>query len=703
MRAPLQITATVALAVFGVALLAPAAIADPGNDTALPPVALSVTSPHTGAFIDTNTVEIQGTKTAGSSIHLPGLNGCTIPADVEETWRCSIRNLPNGPGLAIAPVQTLDGVNTTLDPAIRIDVLGPPTMDGGATVLTTGVISGTAYPGATVILGIGATESICPVPARGDGYWSCTLNVDSNSYPVQVWQTIATIGSPPNNLSRPTSVRMVTVDRDPPAQPVVSTPRNGQRVLTQPTTFAGSGETGGRVDAYVDRTIVCSATVVEGRWSCQAGDIPNGRHSVQAIITDAAGNYGTPSAPIWVDFGPEGAVAPPPPPTSEDPATPPSPSPTETSPPLLPPDWPPKWPLPDSAAPSLQEALTNWGTPTGYGRHLPSPAMTATNGNWLLGLALAVGFLLLLALPLRLLLGTMRGRVRFRRIQLTGRNRGLPTNTRPISTLPTHSRPTALVDEAPSTVNPWLAALVPLAAATALVLFAGGFGGEVRYLRLAFSVGLGLGILNLVGVAIAGKLAAAGQRISGRLKVLPTLLVGTAIAAVVSRVAGIEPPFLIGVFVAVVLAKELPARSKAVVGLIELVTITLLAVGAWLLQQAIGPVDGFWASIPSETLTTIAVAGFSSVIVLLLPIGALPGRAILEWSATAWVVSTLLLVTVAAAVLLGETIRLAPIAVALGCAAGFAAIAVASWAWARYVEPSPLEPSPLEPQHQDAA
>lgn len=668
MRATLQFAAVLLLAILGAGVLGPAAAADPGATPAPQAATLSVIAPVDGTFVGDNTVEITGTKAAGSSIQIPGISGCTIPADDADTWACTANRLRNGADLVIAPVQTLDGAATTLDPPIRIDVLGPPTMDGGATVLTTGVISGMAYPGATIFLGIGATESTCPVPARSDGYWSCIMNVESNRYQVQVSQSITTIGSPPNNRSMPTVLRTVIVDKEAPAQPVVSTPRNNQRVLRQPTTFAGAGETGGRVDAYVDRTIVCSAAVVDGHWSCTAGGIPNGRHSVQAVLTDAAGNYGTPSSPVWVYFGPKGAAALPP---AEDPATPNSPTPTDTSPPLLPPDWPPP-PQSDGGTPTLHDALTNWGTPTGFGSHLPSPSGTVSNGNWLVGLAIAVGFGALVALPLRLLVGTMRGRIRFRRIRLTGRNR---------------SDHTLAAEEEPSPVNPWLAALVPLAAATAIVVYSGGFGGEVRYLRLAFAVGIGLGLLNLVGVAIAGRLAAVGQQISGRLKVLPTLLIGAAVTAVVSRIASIEPPFLIGVFVAIVLAKELPARGRAIVGLVELGTISLLAGGSWLLQQAIGPVNGFWVSIPSEALAAICIAGFGSVIVLLLPVGALPGRAILEWSPTAWVLSTLVLVTIAAAVLLGDPIPIASLSVAGACAAAFAVVAIASWAWARYVDP----------------
>src|SRR5690606_7032746 len=150
---------------------------------------------------------------------------------------------------------------TRLDAPVTIDVLGPPTMDGGTEILTTGVLSGSAYPGSRIILGVGATERVCPAPARADGYWSCVLEAPSGDYQVQAAQQNSAVGSPPHNVSQPTTLHTVTIDRDAPASAVVSTPRNGQRVVRMPATFAGSGETGGHVDLYLDGAIVCSAPV----------------------------------------------------------------------------------------------------------------------------------------------------------------------------------------------------------------------------------------------------------------------------------------------------------------------------------------------------------------------------------------------------------------------------------------------------------
>src|SRR5690606_25711121 len=124
---------------------------------------------------------------------------------------------------------------------------------------------------------------------------------------------------------------------------------------------------------YLDSTIVCSAPVVDGRWSCSAGRIPDGRHAVRAVLTDAAGNYADPSEPIWVYFGPAPGNPDPPnlgagpvpdpdagPGTGGDtePLPSPSPDPSGTAPPPFDP------PASGGSPPPLREALTNWGTPT---------------------------------------------------------------------------------------------------------------------------------------------------------------------------------------------------------------------------------------------------------------------------------------------------------------------------------------------------
>jgi len=335
-------------------------------------------------------------------------------------------------------------------------------------------------------------------------------------------------------------------------------------VLTQPLTFSGTGEAHGFLNVYVDASPVCGASVdSSGRWSCSASGIKNGAHAVQAIQSDLAGNFSDPSAPLKVYFGAKAAtpVAPPTTQAPESPTPTPEPTPTPSAPPI------PYVPGSGAPPPTLHESLTNWGTPTGFGTGLPTLAQTVSGGNWLLAPLLALGFILLIALPLRLLASTLRGRIHLPRTQLTGRNQIVQDP-----------------DETPPT-NPWLAGSVPLAAAAVLIVLTVGINSEVRFLRLLAAVGIGLAVLNVVGVAVATRLAGKLQGIDGRLRFLPLLLFAAALLALVSRWAGIDPPAIAGVLIGVGFARTTAVRPRAIANLAELGAITLLAVLAWLGYQ----------------------------------------------------------------------------------------------------------------------
>ena len=221
-----------------------------------------------------------------------------------------------------------------------------------------------------------------------------------------------------------------------------------------------------------------------------------------------------------------------------------------------------------------------------------------------------------------------------------------------------------------------------------MITLAGGLGGEVRYLRLLFAVGLGLAILNVVGVAITTRLTSARQRVNGRLRFLPVLLLAAALAALFSRVTGIEPPLLSGVLIGAGFAFTVPARARALVNLSQIGAMLGLALLAWVGHSWLGPVVGFWASILSETLATISLVGIGSAVVLMLPLGALPGRVILEWSAGIWFAAILLVSTVAAAVILAGSVASFPVFATAIALAVFAATAVAAWAWTNYLKVS---------------
>jgi predicted outer membrane lipoprotein len=447
----------------------------------------------------------------------------------------------------------------------------------------------------------------------------------------------------------------------------VTFPKAGSRVLNEPITFSGTGEAMSSINVYIDTIPVCGGyTNASGVWTCTASGIADGVHAVQAIQSDQAGNYSDPSAPIRVYFGPKAAVVTPAP--SVAPTTPPPTQPAPEPTPSIPAH--PFIPGSGGPPPTLQEALTNWGTPTLFGSFLPTVVDTVTDGSWLLGPLLAIAFILLVALPLRMLATTFRGRFHRPKTRLTGRNQVVPRTD----------------DAAPQ--NPWLIGVVPLAAASAFAVLSVGVNGEVRYLRLLVAVGCGLAILNVLCVAVVTRATSHAVRVSGRLKFLPIMLVAAAVSATLSRSTGLEPPVVVGVLIGVGFVGLIPARLRAIVNLAEVGAITVVAVLAWFAHSALGPVDGFWLSFSSETLATLCLAGLGSALILMLPVATLPGRVILEWSPVAWLVAMAVVATMTSVIVLGGRGTHFPVIGSVLVAGGFAALSLAAWSWVRFVEPA---------------
>ncbi|HEY8911979.1 hypothetical protein [Lacisediminihabitans sp.] len=617
-------------------------------------------------FSPTNAVALTGTKDADSGVSVLPLTAgdqpvCAVAEDSKTTWGCTIA-LPNGKAIALTAQQTTSGSITGEDTE-TLDVLGAPTIDGAPGYVTSGLVSGLGFAGATVVAAVaGAPAGGCTAVASTTGYWSCALTVGSGSWVVVARQSQAGLGG--GASSSPSGSLTVTVDRDAPASPAITSPRAGSRIPDRTVTYRGAGEEAGAVDVYVHNVPVCSARVSGTAWACTAAAPASGEHAVVAIQRDQAGNFSAPSAAISVFFGPKpGAAVPPvaPPATTDPPAEtpPPSDAPTEPAPE---PSQPP--------APAASGGSSNWGTPTSFGSALPTLAETVNRGNWLLAPLLALAFILLVALPLRMLATALRGRIRRPSIHLTGRNRP------------------GLVDRDDTTpLNPILAGAISLAVAAAFIVFSGGVNDEVRYLRLTVAVCLGLGLLTVIGVAVTTRLASRWQGVAGRLRTRPMLVLAAAVAALLSRATGIEPAVVTGVVIGIGFARGLPARPRAIVNLVEVGGVTVLAIAAWLANGALGAVQGFWPSLLHETLATIALAGLGSAMTLVLPVATLPGRVILEWSPPVWLASVAVVTTVAAGVILGGRSAEFPVVGSIVLAVAFAALSLAVWAWLRFVEP----------------
>ena len=689
----------------------------PGATTTTTTTTTTTIATTPAEFSPTGRVVVSGTRQSGSSIVVTvkatGQRACTVAADQSVSWSCTIERLPNGPAIVLEAQETPRSETDPTPPPVTtsIDVLGPPALDGDGDYLSSGLVSGIGFPGSTVSVsyGINGTVTADPkcanVPVGASTLWSCNISAPTGGpYTVRAQQSNVAIAD--GSVSAYSNAQRVTIDREAPASAIIRSPKPQSRVEASSTTVSGTGENAGVVDVYVDNVISCSATVSGGVWSCVISGYSFEPHLLQAIQRDAAGNFAAPSKSVLVFFGALPVTPSPSPSPSRStpvrPTTPATPAPSESAPtvpaPSAAPAPPPPLPSPSPSRPEgsfttgplfprsdgqtlpLDEALTNWGSPTGFGDRLGAVGANITQGSWYTAPGMALLFIILIALPLRLLATTMRGRIPLRRARFTGRN------PRARTVDPLWSAPPSTVVATP--VNPWLAGALPLGAAAGFIALAVGINGEVRYVRLVAAIVIALVLLNVVGGALSTRLGSRLLVTGSRLRFLPIMLAAAAVTAVLSRLGGIDPPLIAGVIIGPLFAAVTPVGKRALVNLIEIGAITVLGVLAWIAHGLFGVPAGFWASLTSETLAAVCLAGLGSALLLTLPIASLPGRVLLEWSLPVWLVTTLVVGLLAALVVCGtakETLAFLPWMVV---AAVFAAVSVAVWTFVRFVEPA---------------
>lgn len=669
----LHATAILFLAVSATLLPASTAVAEPSPAPPSAPVApsptpqpgLEVRDPVDGRFFGSNTgIPITGTATPSRTVDVLSHGGtlCSTPVGAGGAWSCSA-SLPNG--VVELTVRERDGAAVTGEETRTVRVLGAPILHGGSVLMTRGPVAGTAQPGASVAVRLtgpsGEVRRECG-RADGGGVWTCDLAADEGKYQVRASQRWETTG---DGTSDPSSAVNVVIDRTAPAAPVVTAPRSGARMPAGPVEFSGTGEDGAAVEVSAGDAVLCAASVAAGRWSC-VGRVSAGELGVTAHQVDGADNRSAASARVVLRAGGSGPSAAPVPPPAEPAPVPEAPAPAPAVPPAPAPEATPDgqgvFPAPGAAPPRA----TDWTAPTDFGSALPALSRMAEPTLWLLGAGAAVAFVLLVALPLRLLARTVAPLLSRRSApRLTGRNRARPA------------------DDDDAVLNPWVVAASVVVGAAALAALASGVQGEVRYLRLVAAIAVGLVVLNVVGIALPARLL--GGRSETRFRLAPTFLLLGAASALLTRWWGIEPPVVIGVLLAAVLGPGIDRARRGVIGLAQVGTSGAVAVAAWMVDDAIVPDAGFWGSLAGEALGAITMAGLSAVVVLLLPVSTLPGRAIFDWSPAVWAATTLGAVTVAAIVLASAVTF--PLPAVVGTALGFAAIALAVWGWLRWVDP----------------
>ncbi|MGL4340178.1 MAG: hypothetical protein ACRCSP_07135 [Rhodoglobus sp.] len=635
-----------------------------------------ITSPINDTLFASSAVTISGTKDPAGRVEVQSLTGgqpyCTVPStETSETrWSCTF-NAPNGRNTITIFQYSKNPQQPPLQSRVTVRALDAPTIDGTSPIVTTGLITGTGFPGSGIVLA-GSAASECPGIVQPNGFWSCPLSVDSSGeYRISARQTWNDDDSQPGGAS---AVVTVQVDREPPAVPTFSQPVPGAQLGSQSTAFSGAGEENSRVEVFVDGTLSCSDEVSAQRWSCVAS-IPEGQHTVQGIQWDTAGNPSGASSGIPIRVSKSAAVPPPAesrntplartPTATPEPTVVPSPSPSPRvaaapSPiqPLLPP-----LPPPVGGTSSLPP-LETWDTPTDYGAGITAAGST-TAFTWLWGTIVGAGFILLIAVPLRLLFSALRER--FPRHYFARDHSRLNNSEKPL-------------------LRPRTIFIGTLGAAVALAALAGGIQAEVRYLRLVMALGLALVLLNVLAVAVTGAVMSRRLGSPARFRLVPFFLAIAALTALFSRSGGIQPPFIVGVVMTAAFASQVADRSRGIVALGQLVVTVALGVGAWLAHSMIGPVDGFLPSLLSESLAGLCIAALGSAVVLALPVSGMPGRLIFEWSRTAWAVLAFVAATMTGVIIIGGAKF--PVPLLIGVTLASATLCLALWAWIRMVRPA---------------
>ena len=256
------------------------------------------------------------------------------------------------------------------------------------------------------------------------------------------------------------------------------------------------------------------------------------------------------------------------------------------------------------------------------------PMVASIAGN-LVNVALA--YVLLIALPLRAYATIVGPRLGTSPWRLTGRNR---QDDEPDEEHPGEDAERPLL-------SPLLVVVATFAGAALIATLSGGVAAEVRYIRLMAAIGLGLVLLNLLAVVVPARIAGHVLRAPARARLLPGILIVALFAALLSRFLDLQPPVLLGVLLACLALEPARLRARGGVAIAQIAGVATLSLLAWAAHTLLTPTFGFWETFAAETMAAIALGGFGSLLLLLLPIGGLPGRELYAISRGGWAVVAL--------------------------------------------------------------
>ena len=247
---------------------------------------------ETPAFSTDGAIAVTGTRPAGADVQV---TIASVPAAVtlpsSTTWRATATGVPDGQSQVRVTAGGQEATATA-------SVLRAPGVNSFS-VVTTGLVSGTGYPGATVDARSGS--AVCRATVGASSTWACLLAPPPPSgtgVPVTATQTTPWSSGTPA-VGRGTG----SFDTTAPGAAVITAPAAGATVEATGITISGtSDEDGTLVRAYLSGygDAACQAQVAGGRWSCTTGTLPPGPLGITATVTDPLGNISTLAAEVDV-------------------------------------------------------------------------------------------------------------------------------------------------------------------------------------------------------------------------------------------------------------------------------------------------------------------------------------------------------------------------------------------------------------------
>ncbi len=224
-----------------------------------------------------------------------------------------------------------------------------------------------------------------------------------------------------------------------------------------------------------------------------------------------------------------------------------------------------------------------------------------------------------------------------------------------------------------------------------------GFNSQSLATLLGFAIALVVILVTFELPGLVEHRRSTGEM--GRLRVLPWALVLAALFVVISRLAALQPGYLWGVVLGVVLVRphtEADEGREAAAGALWTLAVS---VAAWLLlgwvRTSVGTDAPFVSSMLQTALAAIVVSGLEAVAIGLLPFRFMPGAAVYKWNRLVWVLLCGAGLFAFIHILVGPSVGYlsdltAPAwLAAMGIFIAFGIFTVLFWGWFRF-RPSPV-------------